>query len=345
MSIKMGVYYDDHPHATGHLIDLEISDAVERVFFTGSDAARERAEATEKAEYVEDGWQDFLADEAIRAMCVLTNNRDAGPMTLEAIERGKYVYADKPGARTAEEMQRIVEAAQQTGAHYCPCYVRRTFGDTKEMRRLLEAGAIGKLWSFQATWVTSQATLRGVEHWLFDDALAGGGIVYWLACHWLDTLKFVTGSKVVAVSAMVATQNADISVEDVACLNLRLENGAVGSIRAGYLLDPFPGYQDNDLMMAFEGSDGSLGYFPNGPTTLRLRTRAEGFAVAGETRELRMQEQRRGGYAFELFSGFVAAVEAGLAPPATEEDALYVLRVAEAAYESSRSGADQALDW
>jgi len=98
-------------------------------------------------------------------------------------------------------------------------------------------------------------------------------------------------------------------------------------------------------MMAFEGSDGSLGYFPNGPTTLRLRTRAEGFAVAGETRELRMQEQRRGGYAFELFSGFVAAVEAGLAPPATEEDALYVLRVAEAAYESSRSGADQALDW
>ncbi len=345
MSVKLGVYYDDHPHAGGHFTDIEALDTIERVLITGSEAARERAEAMAKAEYVEDGWEDFLADDAIPAVCVLTNNRDAGAMTLAAIEQGKYVYADKPGARTAADMERIVEAAEQTGAHYCPCYVRRTFGETKEMRRLIQSGALGDLWSFQATWVTSQARLRGVEHWLFSDELAGGGIAYWLACHWLDTLKFVTGSKAVAVSAMVATQNPDIGVEDVACLNLRLENGVIGSIRAGYLLDPFPGYEDNDLMMAFEGSEGSLGYFPHGPVTLRLRTRAEGFSAGTATQTIGIEERKPGGYALALLSDFVGAVEAGGEPLVTEEDAFYVLRVAEAAYEASRTGAEQALAW
>jgi predicted dehydrogenase len=345
MSIQMGVYYDDHPHAGGHFTDIEALDAIERVIIAGPDAAHERAEAMEKAEYLEDGWRGLLDDDAIPAVCVLTNNRDAGRMTLEAVERGKYVYADKPGARTAEEMARIVEAAEQTGAHYCPCYVRRTFSETREMRRLLQAGAIGDLWSFQATWVTSQASLRGVENWLFSDELAGGGIVYWLACHWLDTLKFVTGSKVTAVSAMVATQNPDITVEDVACLNLRLDNGAVGSIRAGYLLDPFPAYEDNDLMMAFEGSAGSLAYMPRGPVTLRLRTRAEGFGPAGETRAMCMHENRPGGYALALLQDFVEAVTTGREPLVTEQDALYVLRVAEAAYESSRTGTEEGLTW
>lgn len=345
MSIQMGVYYDDHLHASGHFTDIEALDQIERVTITGSEAARERADAMDKAEYLADGWESILADESVPSVCVLTNNRDAGRMTLEAVQRGKYVYADKPGARTAEEMAQIVQAAEQTGAHYCPCYVRRTFSETREMRRLLQAGAIGDLWSFQATWVTSQAALRGVAHWLFSDELAGGGIVYWLACHWLDTLKFVTGSKVTAVSAMVATQNPDITVEDVACLSLRLDNGAVGSIRAGYLLDPFPAYEDNDLMMAFEGSTGSLAYVPRGPVTLRLRTRAEGFGPAGETRAICMHENRPGGYALALLQDFVKAVETGGEPLVTERDALYVLRIAEAAYESSCTGAQQTIEW
>ena len=161
----------------------------------------------------------------------------------------------------------------------------------------------------------------------------------------LEPVRNPHPARIHAVSAMVATQNPDLSVEDVASLNLRLDNGAVGSVRAGYLLDPFPEYEDNDLMMAFEGSQGSLAYFPRGAPTLRLRTRAAGFAQAGETRTTQIQATRRGGYAYDLLAGFVEAVESGGAPPVTEEDAWYVLRVAEAAYQASRSGAEQKLTW
>jgi predicted dehydrogenase len=342
MAITIAAYIDGGGHVGGHMKDVALHEGIERVLMSGSEQARGIAQEIEKAEFVED-WDAVLSDLDVPAVMVLANTRDTGRLVLEAVEAGKCVYGEKPGARTAEEMEQTLAACARTGAHFTPCYARRTFPETREIRRLLEAGAVGELWSFQANWLTSQAALRGSDSWFFSDEHAGGGILHWLGCHWIDLIRYVTGERIVAVSAMVRTADERIDVEDVACLTVRLEGGAIGTIRCGFVLDPFDGYDDYQLMTAWEGSHGSISHFPHGPVTLRMRTRAEGLCSATETQQIAIDHPRTGGYALELLDGFVRSVEEGTRPPATEEDALYVLRVIEAAHEASRSGQEQRI--
>lgn len=342
MGITMGAYIDGGGHVSGHMKDVALAPDVERLLVTGSDEAREIAAQMDKAEFVED-WEALLRDPAVPAVVVLTNNRDAGQLNLQAVEAGTWVYGEKPGARTVAEMEQIADACRRTGAHFTPCYVRRTFPDTLEIKRLCEAGAVGELWSFQANWITSQAEVRGVNTWFFSDELAGGGILYWLGCHWVDLIRFVTGQRISSVSAMCRTADERIDVEDVACLTVRLEGGAIGTIRCGYLLDPSGAYEDYQLMTAWEGSRGWISHFPHSPVTLRMRSHAEGMGGAEKRSEIAVERPRAGGYAPELLDDFVSAVESRRRPLVCEDDALYVLQVIAAAYEASRSGREQAV--
>lgn len=343
MGITVGAFIDQGGHVPGHMRDVEVHPHIDRLLVTGSDEAREVAAGMDKAQFVSD-WDTLLAEDDVALIIMLTNNLDAGKLTLEAVECGKHVYGEKPGARTAEQMQRIVGACRRSGVHYTPCYIRRTFPATHELKRLILGGAIGELWSFQANWITWSAQLRGVDQWLFRNDIAGGGILYWLGCHWIDLLRFVTGRRIVSISAMTAIMDEHISVEDVACLAVRLEGGAIGTIRCGYLLNPWRGrYADYQLMTAYEGSHGSIAHFPSGAVTVRVLSRAKRCTPQGELRELRFDAPTRGGYAYELLDDVVRAIEEHRAPIVSEEDALYVLQVTEAAYQAARTGQEQSL--
>ncbi len=341
MGITLGVYVEDNPHAGGHGADLAASALIDRALVAGTEQAWSLAREIEKAEFVED-WNAVVADDSVPVLLLLTSNRASGQLALDGVSAGKYVYGEKPGARTAAEMKQIVEACRNSDGQFVPCYVRRTFPETREIRHLLAGGTIGELWSFQANWITSQAELRNAGHWLFDRESAGGGILYWLGCHWIDMLRFVTGEKIIAIQSMTRTCDPRISVEDVACLVVRLEGGAIGTIRCGFVLNPFDGYDDYQLMTAFEGSMGALSYFPHGQITLRLDSCAEGAGT--EKREMRLERTSPGGYALPLLENVVQAAMEQRDPVVTAEDALYVLSIAEAAYRSAATGEEQRLE-
>ncbi len=178
--------------------------------------------------------------------------------------------------------------------------------------------------------------LRGRDSWLFHRDHSAGGILTWLACHWLDLLRHLLGCEVESVMAMVATKtHAAVDVEDTASLILRFGNGAIGTVRAGYSLDPFPGYLDSDLYLQFEGSDGSITWMPRGDRTgITLRSQKAAYGdwtppPAGSTRD---------GYGGDMLAAFLQAVEVGGEPPATEVDAWRVMQIIEAAYASSATG-------
>ncbi len=349
MGINVGVYGLDHPHRNGHLATLDAIEGIDNLFICDPDAAAaaQQAGQLERGVHFAGDWRAMLADEALPVIVLLTNNRDAGALTAEAMEAGKWVYADKPGASTVADMERIVAVGERTGAYFCPCYARRCFPETRKIAELVLGGAVGELWSFQIVWVTSQAASRGTGNWLFHSEPAGGGIVYWLICHWLDLLRVATRQRVQSVCAMTATLEQSIDVEDLACACLQLENGATGTLRGGYLLDPFPGYDCADLMVAFEGSEGSLAYVPNGLSDwkLRLRSKAAGYEWAAGGAPVEVAAPDRNGYGREFLAEFLQAHERGTQPPATQHDALYVLKVAEALYASAQSGSRREIAW
>ncbi len=341
MSLRIGVWGVDHPHAGGHLKALENLPEVARLLVFDRDPAKTRAvvDGSDKAEPVTSA-EALLSPNTVDAVVCLLPTREAGPATLRAIEAGIYVYGDKPGARTVEEMEQIERAAQASGAHFCPCYPWRTEPITREIKALIDRGILGDIWSFEARFITSQVSLRDPRSWLFHGEVSGGGILAWLACHWIDLLAYLLGPAV-QVSAMVATLcREDIDVEDTAAVLLRLASGAVGVVRAGYSHKPFAGYEEQDLGLTVEGSMGSVYWPAREPVGYRLRTGHPDYAgLSRRWVKVEPDPPCSEGYSAGFLRRFLAAAARRTVPPATETDALYVLKVLRAAYGASATGA------
>jgi len=338
-SLTIGVWGVDHPHGGGHLHTLRNTPDIDRLLIWDADPdkARVAADGNPKAEVVDD-IDSLIEQRGLDAVVVLLPNRDAGPATLKAVRAGLYVYGDKPGARTSDQMRLIVQAAQATGAYFCPCYPWRVDPIVREIKGLIDTGVLGDLWSFEAKWLTSQVALRDASNWLFHDDVAGGGILAWLGCHWIDLLVYLLGP-VAQVAAKVSTRcREDIDVEDTASVILQTASGAIGTVRAGYTHKPFEGYDDSDLCLSFEGHLGSIYWPPHADKGYRLRTGHPDYAGVS-SRWVQLQRVKDDqGYSHAFFQAFLRAVTQGVAPPATQQDALRVMQVYEAAYASSLGG-------
>ncbi|MCB0116068.1 MAG: Gfo/Idh/MocA family oxidoreductase, partial [Caldilineaceae bacterium] len=188
---------------------------------------------------------------------------------------------------------------------------------------------------------------RNPQHWLFDSAKSGGGMLSWLGCHYLDIMRFVTGDEIVSVSAEIATRSGeDIDVEDVATLIVRFASGAVGSLHVGYTLAlSGSGYHNKsgyDTYAGFNGGSGRMYWrAPGAPTSLFVETVHDDWRDA-PTREFTYtlgETPAYGGAAGEEFMrDFIRAAQGSGQPPAAGVDALQVARIVEGAYTSSREG-------
>src|SRR4029077_16527930 len=126
-----------------------------------------------------------------------------------------------------------------------------------EAERLIREGAIGKVYGVEVHMVADQTRLTEpgyAESWVAQKDRVGGGFLIWLGIHWLDLAMFVSGSPLREGTGMTANVGGSpLDVEDSAAVAMRFENGAVGTLTAGYFLEE--GY---DSHMKLWGSRGWL---------------------------------------------------------------------------------------
>ena len=68
------------------------------------------------------------------------------------------------------------------------------------------------------------------EHWT-QDAEIGGGRIIGEACHYIDLMRFLAGSKIKSFNAVKMGENDFVEVtEDKALISLTFEDGSMGSI-------------------------------------------------------------------------------------------------------------------
>ena len=127
-------------------------------------------------------------------LVALPNDRTPAAL-VQAIEAGKGVFTEKPGARSAAEFEPVLAALRRRPVPFTVAYLNRGSAPVQQARELFRAGAIGRLLSVELRMVTTQVGMRNPDSWLFRRQVAGGGILAWLACHWLDALRFVTGEE------------------------------------------------------------------------------------------------------------------------------------------------------
>ena len=101
------------------------------------------------ADRVVEDYRAMLADPRIEAVVISVPRAATGPLTLETLQAGKHVMAEKPMAHSLEQARRLVEAAQAKSLTYAIGYMKRYDPGVQAAKQLFDAvvaeGRLGRL--------------------------------------------------------------------------------------------------------------------------------------------------------------------------------------------------------
>ena len=336
------------PHFSAHLNTMQVLPEVETIYIWGEDQkALDDLRGEAKVEGLFSDVDDLLAQQDIFFAIASVAGDDKMAIHGRLLEAGIHLMAEKPMATSEPGVAELIEKAESAGLALGTCYQNRRHPVNQKIRSLVATGAIGELMSVEMRMLTTQPKFRNPDKWLFKQESAGGGMLVWLGCHYIDLMRYLTGDEIVSVSAEVATRSGSgIDVEDIAVLSLRFRSGAIGSLHTGYTLalkgeayGDTPGY---DTYVGLNGRHGRMMFDSEGtPSRLYVESTTPEWANAPVTEFdfVVGKSPAYGGVPGEAFiRDFIRAAQGEGEAPATGRDALQVARVIEAAYESSRTG-------
>ena len=150
-----------------------------------------------------DGADSLLAQPKLADVLVIaTQDAQHREHALAALEKGYDILLEKPIATTLEDCQEIAVAAEKYGRRVIICHVLRYAPFFREIKRLIDQGAIGKVESIQATeqvgyYHYAHSYVRG--NW--NKKETSSPMILAKSCHDLDIFLWLTGKKCRKVSS------------------------------------------------------------------------------------------------------------------------------------------------
>lgn len=318
-----------------------LQDEIELVGFYDPDPDSVRPNLKPDAQHIPfyDSLTDLLEQADLDAVMVSTYLRDMPNWMLEVAQAGVHVWADKPFAIHSSRLLPVAKAVQENKLQFSCGYSWRFHPIGNQIKSAYDAGLLGKPYSIDIRFITTSIAHRNPNTWYFKQAEAGGGILNWLGCHWIDLMRYLTGSEVTKVSAIEANvSGADIDVEDAASVSLQFANGMIGTLHTGYYTSG-----DNELSIGLRGSDG-WAKWEHAEQACTIKSTHPDWAGA-PLRRFEMPTQQVPGYGAEgraLIKAFAAAIRTPDAPEGRSgyslDDAIKSLQIIEAAHQSAQTG-------
>jgi UDP-N-acetylglucosamine 3-dehydrogenase len=238
---------------------------------------------------------------------------------MTSLRAGKHVLVDKPMARTVDEADEMVAAADRSDRVLVPFQNTRFAAPFVAAAREVRDGAIGDVAGFRVAFghAGPQAWAPRAT-WFFERATAGGGCLIDLGVHAIDLVRAVVGDDITQVAALLSGQAGDVETD--AQLLVRLRAGAAGSIHTTWSARPGPDHQ-----LTVFGTDGTL--------HLDARTALTLVTAAGERTKVALPDTTS-----SPLEELLAAIRGDRAPTVTAADGRAAVAVVEAAYRSAATG-------
>lgn len=334
------ITHADGPHLGGYADGLAKSAEVEKVHLcdaTGATEAEIRKVLGDKFGGMYRSTRELFAAVKPQLAIIPMEASLAPPAISEALDAGCHVMAEKPACVRAEDFAPLAAKANARGRHLMLAFANRMDPVMREARRVVQSGAIGRLYGMEMHTIADQTRLKNPAYhrsWYAQKARGGGGHLIWLGIHWLDLAVYITGSRITQVAGFAANVGGQpIDAEDSAAVVLRFANGTFGTLTSGYYLD-----RGKHLFLKFWGSHGWLEInhdHPDNPLEW-YSSKEEKPAVR------RYLPQSAGGYGPWVRHVVRAAV--GLeAPVLTPDESLHALNAVFAAYRAAESGRAQVV--
>jgi predicted dehydrogenase/threonine dehydrogenase-like Zn-dependent dehydrogenase len=165
--------------------------------------------------------EDVLQDNEVDLVLITTRHNLHAIMTIKCLEAGKHVFVEKPLALNKEDLDKVIEAQQKSGKTVMVGFNRRFSPHAEKMKSLLGSTKMNVIATMNAGHIPANV-------WVHD-MLVGGGRIIGEACHFIDLITYLTGSKVKAVCMNSMGINPEENTDNASIL-LKYENGSTGVI-------------------------------------------------------------------------------------------------------------------
>jgi len=270
----------------------------------------------------------MLDAEEIDALDICTPNFLHAPMAIAGLRAGCHVLCEKPLARNAEEARRMVQTAEESKRTLMVAMNNRFRPDTEILQKFIKRGELGDVHLVKVGWLKTSREWRERE-WFTDGTKAGGGALLDLGVPILDVAIWIAGlRKPTRATCNVFGKRGRNGVEDSACALINFTGGSSLLLEVSWnLLEP----KEQTYFQVF-GSKGAAVFNP-----LKIHKSLHGHlvnvtpAIAGQRNFYKMSYKR------EIYH-FIECIQTNKTPLTTGADALKILQILDAMYESAASG-------
>ena len=172
-------------------------------------------------------YSQVLSNDKITTLVIATQHNLHANQVVDAVNANKNVFVEKPLALNHAELDEIEKAYNAQNGQYRVMvgYNRRFAPLIIKMKSLL-----GKVSEPKSFIMTMNAGAIPANHWT-QDPNVGGGRIIGEACHYIDLMRFLTGSKINGFTATCMGRAPGVEVtEDKASITLTFEDGSFGTI-------------------------------------------------------------------------------------------------------------------
>lgn len=166
-------------------------------------------------------YKEILEDDEVDLVLITTRHNQHAEMVIESLNAGKNVFVEKPLALNEKELERIIEAYRESGKTLTVGFNRRFSPHIEKIKSIVGNAQMNVVATMNAGFIPSNV-------WVHDMKIGGGRIIG-EACHYIDLISYLTGSRVKAVCMNAMGENPEENTDNASIL-LKMENGSTGVI-------------------------------------------------------------------------------------------------------------------
>ncbi|NLL90979.1 MAG: Gfo/Idh/MocA family oxidoreductase [Ruminococcaceae bacterium] len=189
----------------------------------------------ERMEWVKEmGWHcykdydDMLADPTVDIVLICVPNDIHHDLSIKAMRAGKHILCEKPVMMTSAELENVIKVSKETGMVFYPRHNRRWDMDYLMIKKIYDEGLIGNVFNVETRYMGS----RGIPgDWRAKKEFGGGMMLDW-GVHLLDRILMMIPEKIKSVYCQL-THITNDECDDGFKVLLTFESGITALVEVG----------------------------------------------------------------------------------------------------------------